>query len=109
DLQSVSQAHADLAFLVLGLAVAAALAVRAVAADRPVVRAAGLLVVVLVAQGAVGVVQYAVGLPEVLVGAHLLGPRPVWLAPLPLRHAATRVRGTSAPAPRDPALAGAAG
>ena len=105
DLQSVAQAHADLAFLVLGLAVAAALAVRAVAADRPVVRAADLLVAVVLAQGAVGLVQYASGLPEVLVGAHLLGSALVWLAALHLRHAATRARGAAAPAPREPALA----
>ncbi|MFS8499794.1 MAG: COX15/CtaA family protein [Micromonosporaceae bacterium] len=106
DLQSVAQAHADLAFLVLGLAVAASLAVRAVAADRPVVRAADLLAAVVLAQGAVGLVQYATGLPEVLVGVHLLGSSLVWLAALHLRHSATRVRIADAPASREPALAG---
>jgi cytochrome c oxidase assembly protein subunit 15 len=115
DPQAISQVHADLSFLLLGLAVAAWFALRAVDAGprsasggpRPV-RAAGALVAVILGQGAVGLVQYTTGLPEVLVGLHLLGACLVWLAILHLQHS-TRVRAAAGPAAtrQQPALASA--
>ncbi len=91
DPQAISQAHADLAFLVLGLAVAAWFAFRAVSAPPPVIRAAGWLVGLLLAQGVLGMVQYFTGLPELLVGLHLLGSCLVWVALLAmLFHSRTR-------------------
>jgi cytochrome c oxidase assembly protein subunit 15 len=80
DPERVSQVHADLAFLLLGLAVASWFALRAVAAPRPASRAAGWLLAAILGQGAVGLVQYFTGLPELLVWFHLLGSCLVWLA-----------------------------
>jgi heme a synthase len=91
DPEIMSQVHADLSFLLLGLAVATVFAVRAVGAPSPAVRAATALVAVILAQGAVGLVQYFTGLPELLVWLHLLGSCLVWLAVLQVQHA-TRAR-----------------
>lgn len=101
DPQTVSQAHADLGFLLLGLAVAAWLALRAVGAPPRAVRAAAALVVVILAQGLVGLVQYFNGLPELLVWLHLLGSCLVWVAVLHLLHT-TRTRTPAAPATAPP-------
>jgi heme a synthase len=102
----ISQVHADLAFLLLGLSVAAVLGLRAVGASWRAVGAAGALVAVIVGQGLVGMVQYFTGLPEVLVWLHLVGSCLVWVAVLHLQHA-TRTRVAVPVAPdRTRALAG---
>jgi cytochrome c oxidase assembly protein subunit 15 len=95
DPEPLSQLHADLAFLLLGLAVAAWFALRAAGAPVAAVRAAALLVVVIVGQGAVGLVQYHTDLPELLVWLHLLGATLLWLAVVHLLHV-TRVRAPAA-------------
>ena len=64
----VSQVHADLVFLFVGLTVGLL-----VAAPRLARRAVVGLLVLQLAQGLVGVVQYATDLPIVLVGFHLFG------------------------------------
>ncbi len=96
DPQVISQVHADLSFLLLGLAVAAALVLPAVAAARRAVVAAVALVGTILAQGMVGLVQYFTGLPELLVWLHLLGSCLVWLAALQLQHT-TRTRDPAGP------------
>ena len=73
DPESVSQLHADFVFLLVGLTVGALLAVRAAGASDAVRRAALVLLVVELAQGAIGFVQYATDLPIALVELHLLG------------------------------------
>lgn len=73
DPRGLAQLHADAVFLYVGLAVGLLLAVIAVGAGRGPRRAAQALVVVLLAQGTVGFVQYFTDLPELLVGLHLLG------------------------------------
>jgi len=73
DPGSVSQLHADLVFLLVGLTVGTFFAFRAVGAPERAQRAAGWLLAVEVAQGSVGFVQYATDLPVVLVGLHVLG------------------------------------
>ncbi len=65
DPLQVTQLHADAVFLLLGLAVALVVVHRTGATVT--------LLVVLLAQGAVGFVQYFTDLPVVLVGAHMLG------------------------------------
>ncbi len=70
---SVSQLHADLVFLLLGLTVGTVLALRAVDAPARTRRAATWLLGVELAQGLVGVTQYLTDLPIVLVGLHVLG------------------------------------
>ena len=73
DPATVSQAHADLVFLLVGLSVALWFALRAVGAPPAAVRAAGVLVLIELAQGLVGFVQYFTQLPVLLVGVHMLG------------------------------------
>jgi heme a synthase len=90
DPATVSQVHADLVLLLLGLAVASWFAMRAVGATGAAVRAAWLVGIVL-AQGLVGVVQYVTNLPALIVGLHMAGACAVWLATLTLV-AATRTR-----------------
>jgi cytochrome c oxidase assembly protein subunit 15 len=73
DPEQVAQLHADLVFLLVGLT--AALLVALVATDAPgrVRRAARDLLVVELAQGLIGFVQYFTHLPVVLVLVHMLG------------------------------------
>jgi cytochrome c oxidase assembly protein subunit 15 len=73
DPRALSQLHSDVVFLLLGLTVAAVLVVRTPAVPRHVRRAAAILLVVELAQGLVGFVQYFTDLPVVLVAVHLLG------------------------------------
>jgi cytochrome c oxidase assembly protein subunit 15 len=82
DPATVSQAHADLVFLLIGLSVGLWFALRAVQAPPAAVRAAGVLLVVELSQGLIGFVQYFTGLPVLLVGAHMLGAALVWIATL---------------------------
>ncbi|MFI7023406.1 heme A synthase [Micromonospora sp. NPDC049900] len=82
DPQTVSQVHADLVFLLIGLTVGLWLALRAVGAPARAVRAAGVLLAVELAQGVIGLVQYLTNLPVLLVGAHMLGSCLVWLCTL---------------------------
>jgi cytochrome c oxidase assembly protein subunit 15 len=70
DPLQVSQLHADVVFLFLGLTVGLYFTVRSAGLPtRPV----SVLLAVVVGQGAIGFVQYFSDLPIVLVGFHLLG------------------------------------
>jgi cytochrome c oxidase assembly protein subunit 15 len=82
DSELISQVHADLVFLLIGLSVALWFALRAVKAPRNAVRAAGALVLIELAQGLIGFVQYFTHLPVLLVGAHMLGACLVWVGTL---------------------------
>ncbi|MER5455955.1 COX15/CtaA family protein [Micromonospora sp. NPDC002389] len=82
DPQTISQVHADLVFLLIGLTVGLWLALRAVGAPARAVRAAGVLLAVELSQGVIGFVQYLTNLPVLLVGAHMLGSCLVWLSTL---------------------------
>ncbi|KRV49251.1 cytochrome B [Wenjunlia vitaminophila] len=82
DWERVTQLHVDLAFLVLGLTVALLFTLRAVRAPADCRARVRDLLVVLLAQGVVGFVQYFTHLPEVLVGSHMLGSALVWIAVL---------------------------
>jgi heme a synthase len=73
DPVTVSQLHADLVFLLIGVTIGCNLALRAVQAPSGAIAAATSLLALEVAQGTVGLVQYATDLPVVLVGLHLLG------------------------------------
>jgi len=98
DPQAMSQLHADSVALLIGLSAAWWFALRAVGAPRPAVRAAALLVVVELAQGLIGVVQYLTDLPVALVSAHMLGACLVWLATLSVLWS-TRTRAPGGPEP----------
>jgi heme a synthase len=90
DPQAISQVHADLVFLLLGLSVAAWFAFTAAGA-APAARATLVLVAVELGQGVVGFVQYVLGLPALAVALHMLGACLVWLATLSVLWA-TRTR-----------------
>jgi heme a synthase len=68
-----SQVHADLVFLLLGLTVGLLLAAMATRQPVSTTRAVAVLLVVELAQGLIGFVQYFTDLPVVLVGFHMLG------------------------------------
>jgi cytochrome c oxidase assembly protein subunit 15 len=68
-----SQLHADLVFLFVGLTVGLLFVLWATGARPAALRAARLLLIVEIAQGGIGFVQYFTHLPVVLVGFHMLG------------------------------------
>ncbi|MFC7494042.1 MULTISPECIES: COX15/CtaA family protein [unclassified Nocardioides] len=68
-----SQVHADLVFLLLGLTIGLLLGSLATRQPRRTVTAVVALLVVELAQGLIGFVQYFTDLPIALVGFHMLG------------------------------------
>lgn len=75
-----AQVHGFSVVVLLALAATLAVLLRRARAPRAVQRRAGILLGVLVAQGAVGYVQYFTGVPVVLVGVHIAGAVAVWSA-----------------------------
>lgn len=73
DPRTVSWLHADAVMIFVGLLIGLVVALRLVQAPRPLRRAAWWTVGVTAFQGVVGYAQYFLGLPEVLVLAHMLG------------------------------------
>ena len=92
--ESVSQLHADLVMLLIGLSVALWFGLRATDAPPAAVRAAVVLRAVEAGQAAIGWTQYFTDLPIVLVGAHMAGACLVLIAAVQVL-LATRVRGSS--------------
>lgn len=92
----LAMAHAHLLFAFLGLLVGLGFLLHAVAAPRTVLVRFRVLVVVTLAQGLLGGVQYAIGVPEVLVALHVLGSMLVVAA------TAWLWAGTTRPALADP-------
>jgi cytochrome c oxidase assembly protein subunit 15 len=82
DPETISQTHADVVFLLIGLSVGLWFALRAVKAPSPAIRAAAILIVIELAQGLIGFIQYFTNLPVLLVGVHMLGSCLVWVATL---------------------------
>ena len=70
---ALAHLHAGLLYGFLGLLVATGVAFLAVGAPRKLLVRCGVLVVVTLAQATIGLVQYALGVPEVLVVSHVLG------------------------------------
>ncbi len=70
---AISQVHADLVFLLVGLTVGTLVAFLVTRAPDRAVRAVTWLLGIELAQGLIGFVQYFTDLPIVLVGAHVLG------------------------------------
>ena len=69
----LSQLHADLVFLFVGLTIGLLVVLWATSKHPEALRAARLLLIVEIAQGSIGFVQYFTHLPVVLVGFHMLG------------------------------------
>jgi cytochrome c oxidase assembly protein subunit 15 len=82
DPAAVSQLHADLVMLLIGLSLAFALLAQAAGASDRLRRAGWRLLAVELAQGLIGFVQYFTHVPALLVGFHMLGACLVWLAAL---------------------------
>lgn len=72
DLATVTQLHVHAVTLLLGLTVGLNIAARATGSPGRLARAALVLLGVELAQGVVGVTQYALELPELLVGLHMV-------------------------------------
>ncbi|MDX6275516.1 MAG: heme a synthase [Frankiales bacterium] len=82
NIEHITQLHADVAFLVLALALALAVGARLGSASTALCRRSAELLVVVLAQGAIGYVQYFTGVPALLVGFHVLGACLAWVAAL---------------------------
>ncbi|WP_107103752.1 MULTISPECIES: COX15/CtaA family protein [unclassified Streptomyces] len=76
--------HAIAAWVVCALALAMWLVLRVVDAPLDTRARARDLLIVLLAQGVIGYVQYFTGVPELLVAAHMLGSSLMWIAVLRL-------------------------
>ncbi|MGP8060392.1 MAG: COX15/CtaA family protein [Acidimicrobiales bacterium] len=72
-LRDMAELHSSLALLLIGLCLSLAVALHALDCPERVRRSARILVVVLVAQAAVGYTQYFTHLPPLLVEVHVLG------------------------------------
>lgn len=109
DWTAAAHVHAIAAWVVCALALAMWLVLRVVDAPDDTRARARDLVVVLLAQGGIGYVQYFTGVPEILVAAHMLGSALMWIAVLRLL-LSLRERPVTAPgipAQPDAALASA--
>jgi cytochrome c oxidase assembly protein subunit 15 len=76
----ITQVHADLVFIVIGLTVALWFAFKATDARAESVRAVQVMGGVLVLQAAIGYTQYFTGLPAWMVLLHMIGACLTWIA-----------------------------
>ena len=83
-LEGVTQLHADIGWLMTGLAVALVLGLRVSGAPPRAMRAAWIMIAALGLQGLLGYVQYFNHLPAGLVWFHVTGAVLVWIAVLRL-------------------------
>ncbi len=84
DWTNAAHVHAIAAWVVCALAVAMWLVLRVVDAPDDTRARARDLLIVLLAQGGVGYLQYFTGVPELLVAVHMLGSSLMWIAVLRL-------------------------
>jgi cytochrome c oxidase assembly protein subunit 15 len=100
DPELVSQLHADVVFLLIGLTVALLVALYATDSPGRVRRAARDLLIVELAQGVIGYVQYFTGLPIAVVLLHMLGAALITVA---VARLVWSVRGPASELPLDAA------
>jgi cytochrome c oxidase assembly protein subunit 15 len=82
DPQAISWIHADTVFLFLGLLLGLFTTLFLFSSTGPMRKRILLLLGISLLQGTIGYVQYFTGLPEVLVGLHVLGAVLVWITVL---------------------------
>jgi heme a synthase len=80
DIRVVARIHGTTVIVFLLLTLVTLWMLRRTTAPRDVVRRLEVLLLVTLAQGAIGYTQYLTGIPEVLVGFHLAGATAVWAA-----------------------------
>ncbi len=83
-LEGVTQLHADIGWLLAGLAVALVLGLRLSGAPPRAVLAGWFMIAALLSQGVIGYIQYFTHLPAGLVWVHVTGSVVVWIAVLRL-------------------------
>jgi heme a synthase len=83
-LEGITQLHADIGWLLAGLAVALVLGLRLSGAPPRAVRAGWIMLAALGSQGVIGYIQYFTHLPAGLVWVHVTGSVLVWIAVLRL-------------------------
>ena len=82
DSKMMAWIHADLVIALLGVSVALVIAIKLGESELTRSRLSPLaykFLLVALGQGAIGYIQYFTGLPELIVGAHLVGAVLVWL------------------------------
>ena len=77
DIQTVSWLHADAVIILLGITLAFYVALGTSVRTKKAIK---IFAVIALAQGGIGYIQYFTGVPEILVGAHILGATLVWIA-----------------------------
>ncbi len=82
DWENVTRLHAVLAWIVVTLTFALWFVLKAVDSPKGPLNRTRDLFLILLAQGAIGYVQYFTDLPEVLVGLHMFGSAVTWIAVL---------------------------
>ncbi|MFE6866835.1 heme A synthase [Kitasatospora sp. NPDC057692] len=82
DYDRLAQAHADLAFVSIGLSIAVIFVFAAVKAPPAARARARELLIGLLLQAVIGFAQYFTDVPELLVGLHMLGATLIWIAAL---------------------------
>jgi len=102
-LEGATQLHADIGWLLAGLAIALVLGLRLSGAPPRAVRAGWIMLAALGSQGVIGYVQYFTHLPAGLVWVHVTGSVLVWIAVLRLFFA-VRERGPVNTAQTEPAV-----
>lgn len=83
DAKTVSWIHADLVIALIGITVALLIAVKlgeSAATSQYWGRKVRTFSALILAQGAIGYIQYFTGLPEIIVAAHICGAILVWLS-----------------------------
>ena len=82
DSKMMAWIHADVVIALLGVSIALLIAIKlgeGEAVKGNLGRKAQVFLLIALAQGAIGYIQYFTGLPEIIVGAHLVGAVLVWL------------------------------
>jgi heme a synthase len=109
SVRGVAMVHSGLTWLFLAVVVLLAVRLRRIGAPAAMGERLQVLLTVVVLQGGIGYVQYATGVPELLVGLHVLGSMVVWVAAIRLRLTAVEPVGVPASdavdVPRAPAAA----
>ena len=77
DIQTVSWLHADAVIILLGITFAFYVAQGTSERTKKTIKIFAALALI---QGGIGYIQYFTGVPEILVGAHILGATLVWIA-----------------------------